>query len=97
MFVPDWKSGTPIKSKLNRLFNKYFKFVGTALAVPGNLHLQLYSCKLSNRTYSEKIRARKYWNQVKEVKFKLLVHNLDRYVKVFYYSNENFYRIDTKF
>ncbi|WP_342306544.1 hypothetical protein [Methanolobus sp. ZRKC5] len=24
----------------------------------------------------------RYWNQLKEVKFKLLVHNLDRYVKV---------------
>lgn len=26
--------------------------------------------------------GKKYWNQVKEVKFKLLVHNLDRYIKV---------------
>ncbi len=34
------------------------------------------------RKYSEEIRAKKYWNQVKEVKLKLLVHNLDMYVKV---------------
>jgi hypothetical protein len=34
------------------------------------------------RKYSEEIRAKRYWNQLKEVKFKLLVHNLDRYVKV---------------
>jgi hypothetical protein len=34
------------------------------------------------RKYSEEIRAKEYWNQLKEVKFKLLVHNLDRYVKV---------------
>ena len=34
------------------------------------------------RKYSEEIRAKGYWNQLKEVKFKLLVHNLDRYVKV---------------
>jgi hypothetical protein len=36
------------------------------------------------RKYGEEIRAKKYWNQVKEVKFKLLVHNLDRYVKVIF-------------
>ncbi len=36
------------------------------------------------RKYSEEIKAKKYWNQVKEVKFKLLVHNLDRYVKVIF-------------
>ncbi|WP_406661848.1 IS5 family transposase [Methanolobus sp. ZRKC3] len=36
------------------------------------------------RKYSEVIRAKKYWNQVKEVKFKILVHNLDRYVKVIF-------------
>ena len=36
------------------------------------------------RKYSEEIRAKKYWNQAKEVKFKLLVHNLDRYVKVIF-------------
>jgi hypothetical protein len=34
------------------------------------------------RKYGEEIRAKKYWNQLKEVKFKLLVHNLDRYVRV---------------
>ncbi|WP_394701102.1 hypothetical protein [uncultured Methanolobus sp.] len=34
------------------------------------------------RKYSEEIRAKGYWNQLKEVKFKLLVHNIDRYVKV---------------
>nr|WP_321498246.1 IS5 family transposase [uncultured Methanolobus sp.] len=33
------------------------------------------------RKYGEEIRAKRYWNQLKEVKFKLLVHNLDRYVK----------------
>ncbi|MBC7086415.1 MAG: IS4/IS5 family transposase, partial [Methanomethylovorans sp.] len=30
----------------------------------------------------EEIRAKRYWNQLKEVKFKLLVHNLDRSIKV---------------
>ena len=34
------------------------------------------------RKYGEEIRAKVYWNQAKEVKFKILVHNLDRYVKV---------------
>jgi predicted enzyme involved in methoxymalonyl-ACP biosynthesis len=34
------------------------------------------------RKYGEEIRAKRYWNQLKEIKFKLLVHNLDRYVKV---------------
>ncbi|MDI3540029.1 MAG: hypothetical protein PWQ52_1152, partial [Methanolobus sp.] len=29
-------------------------------------------------------RAKVYWNQLKEVKFKLLVHNLDRYVKIIF-------------
>ncbi|MFA0823134.1 MAG: IS5 family transposase [Methanomethylovorans sp.] len=36
------------------------------------------------RKYGEEIKARKYWNQLKEVKAKLLIHNLDRYVKVRY-------------
>lgn len=36
------------------------------------------------RKYGEEIKARKYWNQLKEIKIKLLVHNLDRYVKVRY-------------
>ncbi len=36
------------------------------------------------KKYSEEIKAREYWNQVKEVKIKLLIHNLDRYVKVRY-------------
>jgi len=36
------------------------------------------------RKYGEEIRAKKYWNQVKEVKFKLLVHNLDRYIRVIF-------------
>jgi hypothetical protein len=36
------------------------------------------------RKYGEEVRAKKYWNQVKEIKFKLLVHNLDRYVKVIF-------------
>jgi predicted enzyme involved in methoxymalonyl-ACP biosynthesis len=34
------------------------------------------------RKYDEEIRAKRYRNQLNEVKFKLLVHNLDRYVKV---------------
>jgi hypothetical protein len=34
------------------------------------------------RKYGNEIKARNYWNQVKEIKNKLLVHNLDRYVKV---------------
>jgi len=36
------------------------------------------------RRYGEEVRAKKYRNQIKEVKFKLLVHNLDRYVKVIF-------------
>ena len=36
------------------------------------------------RKYGEEIKARGYWNQVKEVKIKLLIHNLDRSVKVRY-------------
>lgn len=36
------------------------------------------------RKYGEEIRAKKYWNQLKEIKFKLLVHNLDRYVRVIF-------------
>jgi len=36
------------------------------------------------RKYGEEIKARKYWNQIKEVKIKLLIHNLDRYIKVTY-------------
>ena len=36
------------------------------------------------KKYGEKIRAKKYWNQAKEVKFKILVHNLDRYAKVIF-------------
>ena len=34
------------------------------------------------RKYGEEIKAKNYWNQVKEVKIKLLIHNLDRHVKV---------------
>ncbi|KXS43362.1 MAG: transposase IS4 family protein [Methanohalophilus sp. T328-1] len=30
------------------------------------------------RKYGEELRATKYRNQVKEVKFKLLIHNIDR-------------------
>jgi predicted enzyme involved in methoxymalonyl-ACP biosynthesis len=37
---------------------------------------------LLKRKYDEEIRAKRYRNQLNEVKFKLLVHNLDRYVKV---------------
>ncbi len=36
------------------------------------------------RKYGEEIKARKYWNQVKEVKIKLIVHNLGRCAKVVY-------------
>ncbi len=36
------------------------------------------------RKYGEEIRAKKYWNQLKEIKFKLLVHNLDRYARVIF-------------
>ncbi len=36
------------------------------------------------RKYGESLCARKYRNQVKDVKFKLLMHNLDRYVKILY-------------
>jgi len=35
------------------LFNKYLKFVDTALAVSGNSHLQIYSCKYSKRKYTQ--------------------------------------------
>jgi len=36
------------------------------------------------RKYGEEIKSRKYWNQVKEIKIKLIVHNLGRYAKVVY-------------
>jgi predicted enzyme involved in methoxymalonyl-ACP biosynthesis len=45
------------------------------------------------RKYGEEVRAKKYWNQLKEVKFKMLVHNLDRYVKVILFVK---IRISTK-
>jgi len=35
------------------LFNKYLKFVDTALAVSGNSHLPIYSCKYSKRKYTQ--------------------------------------------
>lgn len=52
----------------------------------------LYHCRnlvetmfsVLKRKYGEEVKAKKYWNQAKEVKLKLLVHNLDRYVKVTY-------------
>ncbi|MDG6245123.1 MAG: transposase, partial [Methanolobus sp.] len=31
------------------------------------------------RKYGEDVRAKRYWNQLKEIKLKILVHNLDRY------------------
>ena len=34
------------------------------------------------RKYREELRATKYRNQVKEVKFKLLIHNIDRAISV---------------
>ncbi|WP_406671391.1 hypothetical protein V7O67_08000 [Methanolobus sp. ZRKC4] len=36
------------------------------------------------RKYEEEIKARKYWNQVKEMKIKLLVHKLVMYAKFVY-------------
>jgi hypothetical protein len=36
------------------------------------------------RKYGEEVRSKKYWTQLKEVKFKILVHNLDKYVKVIF-------------
>jgi len=36
---------------------------------------------MAKRKYGESLCARKYRNQVKEVKFKILIHNLDTYVK----------------
>ena len=36
------------------------------------------------RKYGEGIKARKYWNQVKEIKIKLIVHNLGRCAKFVY-------------
>ena len=36
------------------------------------------------RKYGEEIKAKKYWNQVKEIKIKLIVHNLGRCAKVVY-------------
>ena len=35
------------------------------------------------RKYGEEIRAKKYWNQLKEIKFKVLVHNIDRFARLF--------------
>jgi hypothetical protein len=34
------------------------------------------------RKYREELGARKYRNQVKEVKFKFLIHNIDRAISV---------------
>ncbi len=45
------------------------------------------------RKYGENLRARKYRNQVKEVKFKVILHNLDRYVKTVFFV---WIRISTK-
>jgi predicted enzyme involved in methoxymalonyl-ACP biosynthesis len=61
------------------------------------------------RKYGEEMKARKYRNQVKEIKMKLLVHNIDRYARVelmiqmristepivivFIKTNNQFYRI----
>ncbi|WP_256623281.1 IS5 family transposase [Methanolobus chelungpuianus] len=36
------------------------------------------------RKYGEEIKSRKYWNQVKEIKIKLIVHNLGMHAKVVY-------------
>lgn len=33
------------------------------------------------RRYGEEIRSRKYRNQVKETKIKLIIHNIDRHIK----------------
>ena len=41
------------KGMISVLINKYLKFVDTALAVSGNSHLQIYSCKYSKRTYTQ--------------------------------------------
>jgi transposase len=37
------------------------------------------------RKYGEEIKARKYWNQITEVKIKLIVHNIDKYVKILFF------------
>jgi len=39
---------------------------------------------MAKRKYGESLCARKYRNQMKEVKFKVLIHNLDRHVKIVY-------------
>jgi hypothetical protein len=44
------------------------------------------------RKYGEELRATKYRNQVKEVKFKLLIHNRQGNFYFSNYSNEDFYR-----
>lgn len=36
------------------------------------------------RKYGEEVKARKYWNQVKEIKMKLIVQKLGRCAKVVY-------------
>ena len=36
------------------------------------------------RRYGEEVKARKYWNQVKELKIKLIGYNLGRSAKVVY-------------
>jgi hypothetical protein len=36
------------------------------------------------RKYGEEIKARKYWNQIVEIKLKIIIQNLDRYIKVIY-------------
>ena len=35
------------------MFNKYLKFVDTALAASGNSHLQIHNCKYSKRKYTQ--------------------------------------------
>ncbi len=34
------------------------------------------------RKYGVQTKAKKYWNQVTEVKIKGIVHNIDKYVKI---------------
>jgi transposase len=68
-----------IKGKYRKKMIKEFEEI---LYYVRNLAETMFS--VLKRKYGEEIKARNYWNQVKEIKIKLLVHNLDIPVKVIY-------------
>ncbi len=68
-----------IKSKYRRKMIKEFEKI---LYYVRNLAETMFS--VLKRKYGEEIKARNYWNQVKKIKIKLLVHNLEIPVKVIF-------------